>query len=93
MSEYRAQHPSPSERLLAFFQFAHLPPRLQHISLPFCALAVELEHLLPAGSEKTVALRKLLEAKDCAVRSVIESPDWSVPEHGGARWRPARPGA
>lgn len=29
-----------------------------------------LENTLPNGSEKTVAIRKLLEAKDAAVRSL-----------------------
>lgn len=29
---------------------------------------------LPAGAETTAALRKLLESKDCAVRSALDIP-------------------
>lgn len=31
--------------------------------------------MLPRNPERTVALRKLLEAKDCAVRAVLYQPD------------------
>jgi hypothetical protein len=34
-------------------------------------LARELAATLPLSSESTTALRKLLEAKDCAVRAVL----------------------
>jgi hypothetical protein len=57
--------------LLQFFSYAHLPAHLQVVSRPFCELAETLEAALPAGAEKTVALRKLLEAKDAGVRSVL----------------------
>lgn len=61
--------PSPSQALLKFFEYSHLPENLQKISRPLCLLAYEMEELLPDGPEKTVGLRKLLEAKDCFVRS------------------------
>lgn len=57
--------------LLQFFSYAHLPPALAGVSAPFCQLAEKLDRELENNPEKTVALRKLLEAKDCAVRSVI----------------------
>lgn len=57
--------------LLQFFEFGHLPPKLQAISQPFHAMAHTLEQQLPRNAEKTTALRKLLESKDCAVRAVI----------------------
>ncbi len=60
-----------SHSLLQFFAFQHLPDSLQQISRPFNELAIQMDALLPVGAEKTVALRKLLEAKDCAVRSVL----------------------
>jgi hypothetical protein len=60
------------DRMLQFFQYAHLPTHLQIISRPFCELAEEMVANLPYNPERTVALRKLLEAKDCAVRSVLE---------------------
>ena len=57
------------DRMLQFFQYAHLPANLQAVSAPFCHLADELVETLPQNPERTVALRKLLEAKDCAVRA------------------------
>ncbi|CDZ67646.1 Hypothetical protein NGAL_HAMBI2605_59270 [Neorhizobium galegae bv. orientalis] len=57
--------------LLQFFEYAHLPPHLQAVSAPFSELAKKIDAELPRNAEQTVALRKLLEAKDCAVRAVI----------------------
>ncbi len=59
------------DALLQFFQFDHLPPHLKEVSRPFCELAVNVVDTLPRNAERTVALRKLLEAKDCAVRALI----------------------
>lgn len=58
-----------SEFLLQFFSYAHLPPAMQEISKPFGELAQKLYEVLPANPERHEALRKLLEAKDCAVRA------------------------
>lgn len=57
------------EPLLQFFAYEHLPPHLQEHSKPFGDLANQLCNTLPRNPERTVALRKLLEAKDCAVRA------------------------
>lgn len=57
--------------LLQFFKYDDLPKKLQDISYVFYDLAVGIDHSLPDNPEKTTALRKLLEAKDCAVRAVI----------------------
>ncbi len=61
--------------LLKFFEYDHLPLKLQEVSMPFCILARDFadKHGREASSspEVTVALRKLLEAKDAAVRSVL----------------------
>lgn len=57
--------------LLKFFAFDHLPPHLQEISRPFGELARVVADRAPQNPETTVALRKLLEAKDCAVRAVL----------------------
>jgi len=59
------------EWLLQFFEHGHLPQHLQDVAAPFHALAHTLVASLPRNPERTVALRKLLEAKDCAVRAVI----------------------
>jgi hypothetical protein len=74
-----------TEPLLQFFAYEHLPPKLQGVSKPFCELARSivygdpepregsptLSEGLPRNPERTVALRKLLEAKDCAVRALL----------------------
>lgn len=60
-----------NEPLLQFFAYSHLPAHLQEVSAPFHALADNITKTLPRNAERTVALRKLLEAKDCAVRSVL----------------------
>lgn len=57
--------------LIQYFAFEHLPEKLQIISKPFGELAMNLDQILPNNPEKTTALRKLLESKDCAVRAVI----------------------
>lgn len=62
---------SGEDPLLQFFSFAHLPEHLQAISAPFGAQAARIVVTLPRNPERTVALRKLLEAKDCAVRAAI----------------------
>lgn len=59
------------DRMLKWFAWEHLPEHLQGISKPFGTLAHELCDLIEPGPERTVALRKLLEAKDAAVRSVV----------------------
>lgn len=59
------------ERMMRWFEFAHLPNWLQVVSLPFGELAGKLVASIEPGPERTVALRKLLEAKDAAVRAVV----------------------
>jgi len=41
------------------------------VSKPFCELAQAICATVPSNPERTVCLRKLLEAKDCAVRALI----------------------
>lgn len=73
------------DRMLQFFAYEHLPAHLQMVSKPFHDLAwaivmgdnvpesgtVTIGTLVPPNPERTVALRKLLEAKDAAVRAMI----------------------
>jgi hypothetical protein len=59
----------PHEHIMQFFSYEHLLQPLQDISRPFCELALQLEQTLPRNPERTVALRKVLEAKDEAVRA------------------------
>lgn len=57
--------------IMQFFDWAHLPPHLQEVSKPFAALAEMIVETLPSNAERSVALRKLLEAKDAAVRARV----------------------
>lgn len=63
------------EPLLQFFAWAHLPAHLQAVSRPFGELAHKIVEEIPRNAERTVALRKLLEAKDAGVRSVLYKAD------------------
>jgi hypothetical protein len=60
-----------SEHIGQFFAFAHLPTHLQEISKPFCDMATMICVTIPRNPERTVALRKLLESKDAAVRAFL----------------------
>lgn len=57
------------EPMLQFFQYQNLSADLQKISKPFAQMAYSIAASLPRNPERTSALRKLLEAKDCAVRA------------------------
>lgn len=66
-----SEKPPENEPMLKWFAYDHLPTKLQTASKPFCDLALSLCSMAPSGPERTNALRKLLEAKDAAVRSVV----------------------
>ena len=59
------------EPMLQWFSWDHLPPHLQAVSRKFWAVSNELVEILPRTPERTVALRKLLESKDAAVRCAV----------------------
>lgn len=63
-------HPAVSH-VLKFFNYEHLPERLKDVSRPFAELAKQVAERAPESQETTVALRKLLEAKDAAVRAIL----------------------
>ena len=67
-------HPSITN-LLKFFDTAHLPPFLAAVSEDFGVLARLTAERNPNSPETTAAIRKLLEAKDCAVRAYLELRD------------------
>lgn len=64
-------HPSVVS-ILKYFDTSHLPPHLQAVSGSVCALAHDLVGRGLEGPEFTAGLRKLLEAKDCFVRSALD---------------------
>jgi len=59
------------ETIMQFFAYSHLPEHLQAVSKPFGDLAQTIVETLPRNPERTVALRKLLESKDAAVRAKL----------------------
>ena len=74
-------HPAPNEftgseietdHVLRYFHYSHLPDKLQSRSKPFCDLARQIVDTTPRNPERTVALRKLLEAKDASVRAALD---------------------
>jgi len=70
--------PAEIEPILQFFVYEHLPVNLQMISKPFGVLANDLVQALPRNPERTVALRKLLESKDCAVRALLYKNSYEI---------------
>lgn len=64
---------TPAEPMLKYFEYGHLRPGpLRETSNLFHSLAHELVAVLPRTPERTVALRKLLESKDAAVRTALD---------------------
>ena len=59
------------ERMMKWFEYGHLTGDLRLTSEKFHALASNICGDVPAGPERTVALRKLLESKDAAVRATL----------------------
>jgi hypothetical protein len=57
--------------VLKFFSHSNLPAWMEEVSKPFCDLAQQVAERAPDNQETTVALRKLLEAKDAAIRAAI----------------------
>jgi len=79
---YGTIHPAPMEftpelletdPILRYFHYAHLPEPLRPVSEKFCILAAFLATTLPRNAERSVALRKLLEAKDAGVRANVHT--------------------
>ncbi len=57
---------------MKYFDYEHLPEKLQAVSKPIGDVARQMNESLPDGAEKSAGLRKLLEAKDCLVRAALE---------------------
>lgn len=67
--EAKLRQHQTAEPMLQFFAFNHLPVHLQEVSIIYFAAAMATMDEVPRNPERTVALRKLLEAKDAAVRA------------------------
>lgn len=59
--------------IMKYFEYSHLPLKLQKTSQPFWQVAKEMDATLQDGPEKSAGLRKMLEAKDCFVRAALEA--------------------
>ncbi|MCA7507066.1 hypothetical protein LE037_17875 [Escherichia coli] len=57
--------------VMKYFAYEHLPASLQEVSKPIGDLARKMDESLLDGPEKSVGLRKLLEAKDALVRAKL----------------------
>ena len=64
-----AEH-AKEEPIVRFFAYAHLPASLQGVGKPSAGRALP-RLTTPRSAERTVALRKLLESKDAAVRAAL----------------------
>lgn len=71
-------NPTHQKFVNRYFAFAHLPAALQSVSKPFRELAdllvAKFEENGVDPAELQAGLRKLIEAKDCAVRSFLGDP-------------------
>ncbi len=61
--------------ILQFFEYEHQPTELIEMSKLFSDLADNIETKSPNSAEKSAGLRKLLEAKDCILRSIAQKKD------------------
>lgn len=57
--------------IMVYFQYTHLNGQLREVSKLFYELANQVVQVIPRCPERTVALRKLLEGKDAAVRACL----------------------
>jgi len=73
------RHPGTTA-VLRHFRYEHLAASgLRELSHEFTAMAESMVDQLPDSPELTVCLRKLLEAKDCAVRALVDAEGVTAP--------------
>lgn len=66
--------------VLQFFADEHLHPNLKDVVTPIRLLAFDLVDMMQDGPELTVALRKLVEAKDTFCRHYLVTHNFELPE-------------
>ena len=60
------------EPMLQLFKYKHLvSPEMRDLSRQFCSLAYRVYYDVKDGPERTACLRKLREAKDCAITALL----------------------
>lgn len=62
--------PPPEDPVLRYFKIAALEPYAQIAAKPFLAMAEDICATVLPSDERTRALRKLLESRDCVIRCV-----------------------
>ena len=65
------QHKEAPEPMMKWFIAEHPMKELQPVCDIFCDAATRIVGTIDPGVERTVALRKLVEAKDAAIRAFI----------------------
>jgi len=60
-----------TDTMLRWFEFEHLPADLQATSSWFSHVAHQIVACLDRGDQRQIALQRLLEAKDAAVRAKL----------------------
>lgn len=73
------------ERMLTYFRHEHLRGDLREASVPFAEHAIRIVTRYPPGPERTVGLRKLLEAKDCIVRCALDTMNAAAVENANPK--------
>lgn len=72
MTQTEGRHEA-TRQVARWFEYTHLPPGLQWVSMACAGLAQQMIDVVPDSPELTIGLRKLLEAKDAFVRAAIET--------------------
>lgn len=66
------RHPATVEAC-QWLEFDHLPSELQAVASSFAENAKRILALVPDGPQLTLCIRAMVQAKDCAVRAVINA--------------------
>lgn len=74
--------------MLKWFEFEHLPPELSEVCMFYNHLVHKICSKASPSAERTVAMRKLLESRDSAVRAILDSAGYV----GGCDVEKAPPG-
>jgi hypothetical protein len=65
-----------------FLDSSHLRDDLKHVVEPFEKLAAEIMRKTPSSPELTIAMQKIVEAKDQTVRAVLHAQENNLPAPG-----------
>jgi hypothetical protein len=65
------QHVKPVTDKVRFLDSSHLRDDIRMIVIPYEALAAGMLQSIPSSAELTIAMQKLVEAKDQAVRAYL----------------------